>query len=230
MTQIPAGWYRDPSPENHDGHGQRYWDGSTWTPHVHHPGAMPVYPTGVASPYGQDVYGPESSTTPDGTVLAGWWMRVLAQVLDAIISLPLTVLAATPIVLWQWDSIHHWFSAVSDAANNGTPEPSNPPLLHVGTGPWFALTGSVIVASYLYQVVFLLWKQATPGKMIVGLRVRLREAPNLPAGAVFARLGITLLIGFCGISALLDYLWPLWDDKRQALHDKVAKTNVVRTR
>jgi uncharacterized RDD family membrane protein YckC len=29
---------------------------------------------------------------------------------------------------------------------------------------------------------------------------------------------------------LLDYLWPLWDDKKQALHDKVAKTNVVRTR
>jgi uncharacterized RDD family membrane protein YckC len=27
--------------------------------------------------------------------------------------------------------------------------------------------------------------------------------------------------------SLLDGLWPLWDDKRQALHDKVAKTQVV---
>ena len=26
---------------------------------------------------------------------------------------------------------------------------------------------------------------------------------------------------------LVDYLWPLWDDKRQALHDKVAQTQVV---
>ena len=30
-----------------------------------------------------------------------------------------------------------------------------------------------------------------------------------------------------GLVQLLDFLWPLWDDKRQALHDKVAGTNVV---
>lgn len=29
--------------------------------------------------------------------------------------------------------------------------------------------------------------------------------------------------------SLINYLWPLWDDKKQALHDKVAATNVVRT-
>jgi uncharacterized RDD family membrane protein YckC len=27
---------------------------------------------------------------------------------------------------------------------------------------------------------------------------------------------------------MIDMLWPLWDDKKQALHDKVARTNVVR--
>jgi uncharacterized RDD family membrane protein YckC len=27
--------------------------------------------------------------------------------------------------------------------------------------------------------------------------------------------------------SILDLLWPLWDDKRQALHDKIAGTNVV---
>ena len=32
------------------------------------------------------------------------------------------------------------------------------------------------------------------------------------------------------IVGLLAALWPLWDDKRQALHDKLAKTQVVRTR
>jgi uncharacterized RDD family membrane protein YckC len=26
---------------------------------------------------------------------------------------------------------------------------------------------------------------------------------------------------------ILNLLWPLWDDKRQALHDKIAATNVV---
>jgi uncharacterized RDD family membrane protein YckC len=26
---------------------------------------------------------------------------------------------------------------------------------------------------------------------------------------------------------MLDSLWPLWDDEKQAIHDKVAATNVV---
>lgn len=26
---------------------------------------------------------------------------------------------------------------------------------------------------------------------------------------------------------LVNYLWPLWDNKNQALHDKAARTNVV---
>ncbi|WP_081795016.1 RDD family protein [Nocardioides sp. URHA0020] len=32
------------------------------------------------------------------------------------------------------------------------------------------------------------------------------------------------------VYSLLDGLWPLWDGKRQALHDKAARPNVVRTR
>jgi uncharacterized RDD family membrane protein YckC len=27
---------------------------------------------------------------------------------------------------------------------------------------------------------------------------------------------------------LLNYLWPLWDQHRRAIHDKIAGTNVVR--
>jgi len=30
------------------------------------------------------------------------------------------------------------------------------------------------------------------------------------------------------IPAILDYLWPLWDRKKQALHDKVVGSVVVR--
>ena len=41
-----------------------------------------------------------------------------------------------------------------------------------------------------------------------------------------------LLFGFlgalsCGIASLLDYLWPLWDEKNQALHDKLLSQYVV---
>ena len=40
---------------------------------------------------------------------------------------------------------------------------------------------------------------------------------------------ITLLLSGAGsLYTLLNVLWPLWDAKRQCLHDKVARTQVVR--
>ncbi len=92
----------------------------------------------------------------------------------------------------------------------------------------------------IYTIGFWRWKQATPGKLVLGLRVRRRESPDLPWSAILLRYGFHLALGFVGLIPfvgygtgmvqLLDYLWPLWDDKRQALHDKVAGTNVVQFR
>ncbi|WP_054535704.1 RDD family protein [Herpetosiphon geysericola] len=45
------------------------------------------------------------------------------------------------------------------------------------------------------------------------------------AVATFGLLGLFGLVGL--IVRLLDYLWPLWDTQKQALHDKVADTIVV---
>ena len=60
----------------------------------------------------------------------------------------------------------------------------------------------------------------------------------MPLGTVLLRwvaqygvglLGLVPFVGSIGgLYSLLNYLWPLWDGKKQALHDKVAKTNVVR--
>jgi uncharacterized RDD family membrane protein YckC len=76
--------------------------------------------------------------------------------------------------------------------------------------------------------------------MATGIAVRLRDVPgNPPAAAVAKRCGFDLALNLVGVipligyaaslGLLLNYLWPLWDDKKQALHDKVAGTNVVRT-
>ncbi|MCA0354361.1 MAG: RDD family protein [Chloroflexi bacterium] len=48
-------------------------------------------------------------------------------------------------------------------------------------------------------------------------------------GAATASIGFLGIISFViGIATLLDYLWPLWDGQKQALHDKIADTLVVR--
>jgi uncharacterized RDD family membrane protein YckC len=237
MTQIPAGWYPDPA-QTHPAR-QRYWDGTAWTEHTHDPqppappapvAAPPPYPSYAAYAPAPPLYVAAPPTTPDGVPLAGWWWRVLARVLDGFIMIPLYALAVVPIVASQWDQLRTWADDVSYAADHNLPAPPTPDLFNITSGPGITLWLSILGIVLLYEIVFLFWKQATPGKLIVGLRVRRRDSPDLPASAIFARVGIVLVGQLCGLFTLLDDLWPLWDDKRQALHDKVARTNVVRPR
>jgi uncharacterized RDD family membrane protein YckC len=75
----------------------------------------------------------------------------------------------------------------------------------------------------------------TLGKQLLGLRVeRFDGAPISMSTAVLREVvWRNLIIGFGGVLTLfvvviLDYLWPLWDGRGQSLHDKGARTRVVR--
>jgi uncharacterized RDD family membrane protein YckC len=177
-------------------------------------------------------------TTPDGQPLSGWWRRVLAVVIDGFIQLPLYLLAALPVLVWQWDELSAWVSGISDSLDHDAPSPPDPAILDPTSAPGLVLVLSVLLVTTVYSVVFLRWKQATPGKLIVGVRVRRRDEPGpLPWSTITVRVGFVTAISLFaqvpiigvlfGLGALVDYLWPLWDSKNQALHDKVAGTNVV---
>lgn len=193
------------------------------------------YPQAQAQPYGAV---PGRRTTPDGVPLSGWWFRVLARLLDAVVLLPLYVLAVTPVVASQWDELHQWWDDSMYAADHNLSSPPLPDLFDVTTGAGLALVLVVLAVNLVWEVLFLAWKQATPGKLIVGLRVRRRDTPDLPWSSIVRRVGFVVGLGLLGqlpvlgvlfaLVGLLDYLWPLWDGKNQALHDKVAGTNVVR--
>lgn len=261
---APAGWYPDPqllvpgAPPQ-----QRYWDGQAWTEHVA-PIAQPSYGQtpydepaqgqpgyGEPAAYGQASY-PQAGyagspayamppVTPDGVPLAGWWQRVGASLIDFLILVLITVLLTLPLIRDVFSAFGDFFDASMTAAENGTPAPSSTQFQSDVAGPLAAVTAISLALNFVYNVLFLVWKQATPGKLALGLRVRLRERPELPVATVLLRwatqsgvpglLGLVPFVGaISGLFTLLDVLWPLWDDKRQAIHDKVAKTNVVRSR
>lgn len=231
MTQIPSGWYPDPAPAPEGAPpGQRYWDGIQWTEHVA-PGPFPGYAGLPERPAGQ-------KTTPDGEPLAGWWPRVGASVLDTLVLVPVTVLLGWPFLT----AYVREYTAYMDELM------SQQPAVGAGLNPfggmtvgieqlvWLTLIG--LLVGLAYHGSFLRWRGATPGKMVVGLRVRLREAPGqLPWSAIGLRLLVQNiatplgLVPFASIVVgwfpLLDVLWPLWDGRNQALHDKAARTNVV---
>jgi uncharacterized RDD family membrane protein YckC len=197
-------------------------------------GSYPAYPqTGAGFGY----QGQNSGTTPDGQALSGWWRRVLARFIDSIIAW-FVALPLTGYFYYQSSQVMSaWLEDVLDAARAGSTTPvSMPPEVF----KW-AVPASVIgyLVMFVYEYLFLVTKGRTPGKMATGIAVRLRDVPGKPPrGAVAKRCGLDLalyLLGsipvfgiFASLALLLNYLWPLWDDKKQALHDKVAATNVVR--
>jgi uncharacterized RDD family membrane protein YckC len=227
-------------------HGQPQYGGQPQQPgqaqygHPQQYGGQPQQPYGPG--YAQQGYGYPGKrvhTTPDGQLLSGWWRRVFASIIDSIIvgivGLPLTGYFYYQYfqVIWQY------LEDTMDAAAAGTPTTSTqlPPEAYKWMIPAILIGMAV---SFAYKYLFLTKKGATPGKMALGIAVRLRDVPGLPPGQAVAKrcgfeLGLSLLgaIPLVGtlfaFLTLINYLWPLWDDKKQALHDKVAATNVVRT-
>jgi uncharacterized RDD family membrane protein YckC len=171
-------------------------------------------------------FAPAVPSTPDGVPLAGWWQRAVASLFDWVI----VSVASLPISGYF---LYRWIDAMDPEASYFD-EPWTEYRWYV---PAFVI---YLAMNFAYQYYFLVRTGATPGKKAIGISVRLRYVAGPPPGAaVVKRVGVSsafealgvlpAAVGMVGSAvSLLDVLWPLWDGKRQALHDKYAATNVVR--
>ena len=162
------------------------------------------------------IYPPGEKVLDDGAILASVWQRLLASVIDGAIVFAVTALVCIP---WYPTLLTEGLSDGADTSSTVTAV-----LL-----PLLSLT-----VRFVYNVGFLAWKQATPGKLSLGMVVRRRAEPRLTILDVLMRqiLDIattlfSLASGPAAIIGVLDPAWLLWDPKRQTLHDKVAGTVVV---
>jgi uncharacterized RDD family membrane protein YckC len=236
-TQNPApGWYQDPAGPA----GQlRYFDGMQWTEHraaapAQHQMPYPSQPYGLPRAPVYAAAAP-AKTTPDGRPLASWGVRLGAWLLDSLISGIVAGVFLVP--LWislihgMVDNINHW-----NSTHPGGTSPSDPFYAYHGqTGTLIAIIAVTVVIQWIYVIGFWRWKQATPGKLMLGLRIEYRDhTGSLTWASILQRwllqYGVALVYGLGGIFVLIDGLWPLWDQQSQALHEKWPKTNVVRTR
>lgn len=225
----PQGWYPDPA----GGAGLRWYDGAQWTEHLAAP-ASAHYPGAV-------VGGPDR--TPDGAELASWGSRLGAYLLDSLLVGVLGGLLSLPFLL---DAIETYFlelDAAMDAAATGSQTSTEVLDLYAWSGGSFlmvVLIGQLV--GLVYHVAQLRVRGSTLGMRAVGIEVRTRDprSGQLPWRVVLVRwatfygVGILSVVPFLGwlVSpyVLLAGLWPLWDARRQGLHDKAAGTVVVRSR
>jgi uncharacterized RDD family membrane protein YckC len=181
------------------------------------PGSIPPSPPDY-EPYG---YGTRSAPVSDfGPPLAEWWKRLVALLIDGVVvGVPVGIVFAVLLA-----------AALSQASID--PETGE---IRGGGG---ALAGSLALgyALVLIAPVVYHWllngsqRGQTVGKIALKIQVR-DAATGGPVGMgrgllrEVVRYGLGLLT--CGIGGILNRLWPLWDEKRQALHDKAVRSVVV---
>jgi uncharacterized RDD family membrane protein YckC len=97
-----------------------------------------------------------------------------------------------------------------------------------------AITGAVL-AGLVYAPYMLTTREGqTVGHKAVGTRIVMADGSRLDGGRAFVRevlvkgLLIEGLGGFAfGIPTIVNYVWPLFDKRKEALHDKLCRTRVV---
>ncbi|WP_327089415.1 RDD family protein [Nonomuraea sp. NBC_01738] len=143
-------------------------------------------------------------TTPPP--LAGRWRRLFAGIFDQII----IAIVSVPFSWNSWEYVWDSSKGVWDRV----------PVQHVFL--------SSVIAFFYYWLLHAYWNGQTVGKKVFGMRVVAENGSRITVGQAAIRQAVmSVLSWLCCIGELLDLGWILFDSRKQALHDKAAKTLVV---
>jgi uncharacterized RDD family membrane protein YckC len=113
-------------------------------------------------------------------------------------------------------------------------DPNNAGAVFGVGGSWccfiFVLAPLATLLVGLYNKIYLVSKRgASVGQGIMKLKVVNERGEFLSMGAASLRLLAQVGLGFVPVvGSFLDLLWPLWDEKRQTLHDKAVNSLVIK--
>ncbi len=134
---------------------------------------------------------------------AGFWVRTLANVIDALLIMAVTM----PILVmtYGWD-----YFAESTQLASGV----------VDILVSWVLPPVAVIAFWNYR-------QATPGKILMSIKIVDAKSGDKPAmGQLIGRYVAYFL---SAIPLGMGYLWVAFDQRKQGWHDKLAGTLVVKT-
>ncbi len=169
-----------------------------------------VPPAPPTQPMQQNQQAPgQQSQVPSQFVYAGFFRRLVAVIVDALILLiPLALIS---------------FVLIFAGVMRG-------PTTEGGVDATFTLIFNAImpIISYAYFIFFIGKKGQTPGKKILGIKVIKRDTHEVP-GYLYAFLREVVGKFIAGFLFGLGYFWMIWDKDKQTWADKIASTIVIKT-
>ncbi|WHI47889.1 RDD family protein [Microbulbifer sp. JMSA004] len=136
----------------------------------------------------------------DDKKYAGFWLRFAANMVD---SMWLTVVMFTPIIIVIWGE-----------------------YLEADSAAYIAL---YLFSQFILPAILVLWFwqkwQATPGKMVCGIKVVDAESHEPPGLLKYSLRYVGYFISM--IPLCLGYFWVGWDSKKRGFHDYLSKTVVI---
>jgi uncharacterized RDD family membrane protein YckC len=144
-------------------------------------------------------------TAPATLRYAGFWIRVLANIIDTIVLQIIQYMIFIPLGIMtsasRTDDLLTAAFAVSIAAS--------------------------FVLNLAYFIVF--WNQwgATPGKMALGLKIVRADGGRISLGQCIGRYFAELL---SALILCIGFMMAGWDDEKRTLHDRICETRVIKTR
>ena len=137
------------------------------------------------------------------TQYVGFWKRVVASIIDGIIFSVITLPLLVYIYGWEYFDVDKtgWIAGPAEVVIN-----------------W--VFPAVVV------ILFWVWKQATPGKMIFSAKIVDAKTGGKPSTGQY--IGRYFGYFVSAIPLCLGYIWVAFDARKQGWHDKLAGTVVVR--
>lgn len=159
--------------------------------------------------------------------LAEWWKRVVAAFIDGIIvSVPSYIIM-----------LLLGFGVARRSEDAFRVDPTTGQVTTVDGGLFAGMFGGLVISMIVITVLGIAYyvyfwggeRGQTVGKMAMKIRVIDADTGG-PIGygrAALRWLVIGVLWAACYIPGIVDALFPLWDSKRQTLHDKAVRSLVV---
>ncbi len=155
----------------------------------------------------------------------GFWIRVVAYFIDSIILLVLLgvlYFALTTVGLIDLTAI----SALADESSMQTGAEPSPALVMETSRQIGVFYLAAFLLAWLYDALLTSSPlQATPGKLVLGMRVATADGASIGFGRATGRFFGKIV---SGIIFNVGYLMVAFTARKQGLHDMIANTVVVR--